>query len=147
MPNVLFVCTGNTCRSVIAEYLARHRLDPGRVNCESAGIRLVPSENAANAIETLRRNFQIDASGHKPRAIGEIDLSRFDVVVAIDDPGGNKVYVTLKNRVVPGTRLVKWKIADPWNGEDATQYDRCATETARNINELKRDTLNKPGKS
>jgi protein-tyrosine-phosphatase len=86
MHRILFVCTGNTCRSVIAEYLARHRLDSNSVSCESAGIRLVASEDARNAIQTLDFNFKIDASRHVPREIGTVDLSRFDVIVAIALP-------------------------------------------------------------
>src|SRR5260370_34810957 len=113
MREVLFVCTGNTCRSVIAEYLARHRLDPAVVRCESAGLRLVPSENAHNAIETLKRNFGIDASAHVPRALADVDLSPFDLIVAIDDPGGNQVYRTLKERGVSDKTLVKWKVTAP----------------------------------
>jgi protein-tyrosine-phosphatase len=138
MREVLFVCTGNTCRSVIAEYLGRHRLNPKVARCESAGLRLVPSENAHNAIETLKRNFGIDASAHVARALADVDLSPFDLIVAIDDPGGNQVYRTLKERGVSDKTLVKWKVTDPWDGSDPSQYDRCALETAKNLQELKR---------
>ncbi len=138
MREVLFVCTGNTCRSVIAEYLARHRLDPAVVRCESAGLRLVPSENAHNAIDTLRRNFSIDASAHVPRALEGLDLSHFDLIVAIDDPEGNQVFRALKERGVSGETLVKWKVTDPWDGSDASQYDRCALETVKNLQGLKK---------
>jgi protein-tyrosine-phosphatase len=144
MSEVLFVCTGNTCRSVIAEYLARHRLDPTVVRCESAGLRIVPSENAHNAIETLRRIFNIDASAHVPRALADIDLSHFDLIVAIDDPGGNQVFRTLKERGVSGKALVKWKVTDPWDGSDSSQYDRCAQETVINLQKLKRSLSSRP---
>jgi protein-tyrosine-phosphatase len=137
MPNVLFVCTGNTCRSVLAEYLGKQRLQQSSVRCESAGLRLVPSEDANNAIETLRRNFGIEASSHVPRDVAQVDLSLFDLIVAIDDPGGNQVFNALKERGVPKSVLLKWKVSDPWDGNDSTQYDRCALAIVRNLGKLK----------
>jgi protein-tyrosine-phosphatase len=113
MWSILFVYTGNTCRSVLSEYLGRQRLDPGLASCQSAGLRLVPTEDASNAIDTLRRNFNIDASAHKPRAIAQVDLSVLDTIVAIDDPGGNQVFNALTEMRVPKTVLLRWKISDP----------------------------------
>jgi protein-tyrosine-phosphatase len=86
----------------------------------------------------LRRNFGIDASAHVPRALSEIDLAPFDLIVAIDDPRGNQIYKTLKERGVSDKTLVKWKITDPWDGDDRSQYDGCALETVRNLETLKR---------
>jgi protein-tyrosine-phosphatase len=55
-------------------------------------MRLVSSESPENAQKTLSRNFGIDASAHIPRHIESVDISAFDVIVAIDDPGGNRIY-------------------------------------------------------
>ena len=137
MLKILFVCTGNTCRSVIAEYLARHRSDPNCARFESAGIRLVPTENSRNAIETLRLHFEIDASAHVPREIGQLELSNFDVIVAIDGKGTNKVFRCLKQRGVVNEKLVRWKIDDPY-GPDQSEYDRCALETVKRLSTLRK---------
>ena len=51
-PHVLFVCTGNTCRSVLAEYLGRE-LFGGTVMFESAGIQPQSATDAENAIGLL----------------------------------------------------------------------------------------------
>jgi protein-tyrosine-phosphatase len=98
----------------------------------------VPSENAHNAIQTLRDNFGIDASAHVPRAVGQLDLSPFDLIVAIDDPGGSQVYKSLKERGVSDKTLIKWKVTDPWDGDDPSQYNRCALETVKNLERLKK---------
>src|ERR1700694_638003 len=119
---ISFVCTGNTCRSVMAEYLARSRY-LGSARFESVGIRLVPSEKSDNARETLRSLFGIDASKHVPRDLGHVDLSDFDVVVAIDDPGRNRIYGALVERGVPPQVLVRWKIEDPF-GDDPGAYEQ-----------------------
>jgi protein-tyrosine-phosphatase len=59
-PRVLFVCIGNTCRSVLAEYLANGCF-AGNVLFESAGLRPQLARDAENAIFTLHKNFDIDA--------------------------------------------------------------------------------------
>lgn len=98
----------------------------------------MPSEDARNAIETLRRNFGIDASAHVPRVLAEINLSLFDLIVAIDDPGSHQVFSTLRDLGISEKMLLKWKITDPLDGNDRSQYDRCALETVRNLEGLKK---------
>ena len=100
----------------MAEYLARRRY-PNSTRFESAGIRLVPSETPDNAAETLRSNFGIDASEHIPRDLQSVDISTFDLIVAIDDPGSAQIYEALKRRGLPAGILVRWKVEDPF-GDD-----------------------------
>ena len=108
----------------MAEYLARRRR-PDSTRFESAGVRLVPSETPENAVETLRSNFGIDACTHIPRDLQGVDLSTFDLVVAIDDPGSGRIYEALKRQGVPTAILVRWKVEDPY-GDDPGVYASCA---------------------
>jgi protein-tyrosine-phosphatase len=118
----------------MAEYLARRR-HPDSTRFESAGIRLVPSETPGNAVETLRSNFGIDASAHIPRGIQGVDLSIFDLVVAIDDPGSGRIYEALKWQGVPAAILVRWKVEDPF-GDDLGAYASCALALQKLIRTL-----------
>ena len=83
MTKILLVCTGNTCRSVIAEHLTRRRFGES-VDVQSAGIRPQQPEDAANAIETLKTYFGLDASRHMPRGVNTFRLEEFDYLVAMD---------------------------------------------------------------
>ena len=73
---VLFVCTGNTCRSVFAEYLGRQVFGDA-VEFESAGIRPQCTADAENAIFTLKNNFGINTSGHVPRDVRALDVADY----------------------------------------------------------------------
>src|SRR5829696_8491176 len=64
---VLFVCTGNSARSPIAEALLRHRTG-GQVEVASAGSRPKPRLHP-NAVRVLHDEFAIDITGQRPRHV------------------------------------------------------------------------------
>lgn len=80
-PSVLFLCTGNSSRSQIAEALLRHRLD-GRVDVASAGSH--PKPIHPMAVEVLaERGIDISAARSKP--LDPFTRRRFDHVVTVCD--------------------------------------------------------------
>jgi protein-tyrosine phosphatase len=91
---IVFVCTGNTCRSPMAEGMFKHRLAE-RMGCavdqlpargyvvSSAGVSALPNDPAAeDSIESLRE-FGIDLSGHRSRLASADLLARADDVIAM----------------------------------------------------------------
>jgi protein-tyrosine-phosphatase len=99
--NVLFVCTANGGRSVIAERLLRR--DAGdRHTARSAGSDPGPRVHP-QVLEALAE-LGIDASDHVPRKLDDEAIAWADVVVATCDDACP---------VVPGKRYVAWRIADP----------------------------------
>lgn len=128
LPSVLFVCCGNTCRSVMAEYLARHQY-ADRIQAESVGIRPGSLADTENAVYTLSQ-FKIDASQHRPRHINTVDPREFDVVVAIDKDIAGFIESGLDK-----SKLVIWNINDPY-GNDLEEYRQCATAIAKNLRQL-----------
>jgi len=74
---ILFVCVGNTCRSQMAEALARSL---GHVS-ESAGTHPggKVAENAIYVVEELG----ISMEGQFPKSIDEIDESGFDAIISM----------------------------------------------------------------
>lgn len=69
---ILFVCTGNTCRSPMAEAIARSHLQRlGRTDLvvESAGIAAVDGEDASDGALVVTLEAGQDLSGHRARML------------------------------------------------------------------------------
>jgi ArsR family transcriptional regulator, arsenate/arsenite/antimonite-responsive transcriptional repressor / arsenate reductase (thioredoxin) len=81
--DVLFVCTGNSIRSPIAEALLRHH-GAASVRATSAGtrpkLRLHP-----HTVRVLDEQFGIDVTGQRPRDLTALNGHRFDHVVTLCD--------------------------------------------------------------
>ncbi len=78
-PRVLFLCTGNSCRSQMAEGWAR-ALKADEVEAFSAGLEkhgLNP-----NAVKVMAE-AGVDISGHESKTHAELDVKEFDCVVTV----------------------------------------------------------------
>jgi arsenate reductase len=76
---LLFLCTGNSCRSQMAEGWARH-LKGEQIDAYSAGIEkhgLNP-----NAVKVMAE-AGVDISGHQSKTLEELEGVAFDVVVTV----------------------------------------------------------------
>jgi ArsR family transcriptional regulator, arsenate/arsenite/antimonite-responsive transcriptional repressor / arsenate reductase (thioredoxin) len=103
---MLFVCTGNSARSPIAEALLR-RHTAGQVTVTSAGSHPKPRLHPY-AVRALRDHFGIDIAGRHPRHLETLTGRRFDYVITLCDKA---------REVCPefgdNPRLLHWSIADP----------------------------------
>ncbi len=79
---VLFLCTGNSARSQMAEALARAR-SGGAVDAYSAGSH--PKPLHPNAVRVMRDEHGLDLAGHAPKHLGLFADRRFDWVISLCD--------------------------------------------------------------
>lgn len=81
MPTVLFLCTGNSCRSQMAEGLLRH-FAGDRFDVASAGTH--PSILHPNAVAVMRE-IGIDISHHQSKGMALLVGQHFDYVITVCD--------------------------------------------------------------
>ncbi len=82
--SVLSVCTGNICRSPVAELLLAHALAPlGDVRVESAGTGALVGSGVPDQAQRLAASRSIDASAHRARQIDTGMIRNADLIVAM----------------------------------------------------------------
>ncbi|PXX70884.1 protein-tyrosine-phosphatase [Nocardia tenerifensis] len=102
---VLFLCTGNSARSPMAEGLLRHRTG-GRVEVASAGSHPKPALHR-NAVRVMREHYDIDLDGHPTTPLSAVAGRRFDYVITLCDK------VREVQRDHGAATLAHWSLPDP----------------------------------
>jgi protein-tyrosine-phosphatase len=121
-PRVLFVCTRNAVRSPMAEALLRRRR-PGGPRVESAGLVGDPLDPMATAV---MGECGIDLLEHRPRALADLSLADFDLVIALS----READVALRDEP-PRTRIEHWEIEDPTLSEGNREVQMAAYRRVR----------------
>tara|TARA_R110000868_G_scaffold1031_5_gene7907 strand:- start:986 stop:1759 length:774 start_codon:yes stop_codon:yes gene_type:complete len=106
---VLFLCTGNSARSQMAEVLI-HALSGGVIDARSAGSH--PKPLHPNAVRVMREDYGIDLSGHASKHLDVYAEETFDRVISLCDR---------VREVCPPfhgvQEAIHWSIANPATGE------------------------------
>lgn len=118
MIKILFVCHGNICRSPMAEYLMKYKLEKlGLTYKFEVSSAATSREEIGNSIHygtaNILNKFNIDYSKKKARQITKDDLNYYDFIICMDH---NNLY-NLERMFGENNkfRLLNVKdIADPW---------------------------------
>lgn len=137
--NILFVCTGNTCRSAMAEGLAKKIINNRDLNISvaSAGIFAFSGESASYNSIAVMKEYDVDILMHKSTSIQEINLKEIDYIFCATENHKNYIlenYHDIKAKVYTIKEFAEFdnykddpNIKDPW-GYDINSYRACAAE-------------------
>lgn len=80
-PTILFLCTGNSCRSQMAEGFSK-ALKADRIIARSAGV--APSVLDQRAVKVMAE-AGVDISAQRAKSVEQLDLTEFDYVITLCD--------------------------------------------------------------
>lgn len=127
LPKILFLCTGNSARSIFAEYLTK-KICPNRFEAYSAGSEPRGAVNPY-ALQVLREQYKVDAQTARSKSWDEFKDTNFDIIITVCDRAKETC------PIFPGQPTVAhWSIPDPAEatGTDAEKL-RKFRETAQLI--------------
>jgi arsenate reductase (thioredoxin) len=131
---ILFLCTGNSARSIFAEYLMK-KFGKGRFEAYSAGSQPTGTINPFT-IRVLREEYNIDAPDARSKSWDEFKDGHFDIIITVCDKAKESC------PVFPGQPIIAhWNIADPavttgTNDAKLFQFRKAAMEIRRRIDLL-----------
>ena len=103
---ILFLCTGNSARSIFAEYLM-NKIGAGRFEAYSAGSEPTGKVNPLT-LRVLKEFYNIEPYGARSKPWDEFKGRKFDFVITVCDRARQTC------PVFPGQpTLAHWNIADP----------------------------------
>jgi arsenate reductase (thioredoxin) len=127
--SVLILCTGNSCRSQMAEGWVRHDLGD-RVEVFSAGT--IPCLVHPMAIQVMKE-AGVDLSGHRSKSVEEFLHQKFDMVITVCDSAREAC------PILPGAgKMVHEPIPDPVTYGFSGDY---AEEKFREVRDLVRERI------
>lgn len=132
MLKVMFLCTGNSCRSQMAEGFAR-TLGQGLIEAHSAGLMAAGVNPRAVAV---MQEAGIDISRQRSREIDPDLLRTMDVVITLCDNAAEACPAT-----PPGIKRLHWPVKDPvgavgTGGEIMNEFRRARDEIREKVEGL-----------
>lgn len=144
--NILFICTGNTCRSPMAMGLMRKYLPSDLrkiVRIKSRGINPVPGSRLSENARKVLREMGIDLSFHKARPVDVETLEWADFIFVME----RKHFARLsylgfgeKVRLLSGYSSKKMDIYDPY-GKDIEEYRKVLKLMKNPIKKIAEDIV------
>lgn len=135
--HIVFVCTGNTCRSPMAEGILKAKSNEHTVSSRGLSV-FFPAAAAENAVLVMQERG-IDIAAHRAKQLAEDDVHNADLILTMTE-GHRKILTTLfpsakdKTHTLADFANLSGDIADPFGGSAET-YRACADRIARLIEE------------
>jgi protein-tyrosine-phosphatase len=141
-PSVLFICTGNICRSPMAEALFRARLKDQRADyqswrVESAGTWTTDGAPASKRSVQVMGAYGLDINGHRARTVTSAMLESFDLILTME-PGHKEAlcveFPSIAQRVFLLSEMhgATIPVEDPYGGS-LEEYQKAAERISAHL--------------
>lgn len=134
MKKIVFVCTGNTCRSPMAEGYLKQKDIKG---CEILSRGLAVCEPAASEHSiAVMKEVGIDISSHKPKQLTYRDLENVTAIVCMSSSHADM----LESLGFDKLKMQVLGVTDPY-GQGVDEYRACRDEIFCSVDELLEDGI------
>ncbi|NLM12986.1 MAG: low molecular weight protein arginine phosphatase [Epulopiscium sp.] len=143
MKKIMFVCTGNTCRSPMAEALTKNALEKASLNdveVVSRGISVFFSSGASEYAHQAMKEYGLNLDTHKSKQIEPKDIEDVDLILTMTN--SHKQYLhhnfpAHKGKIFTLKEFVEESgdVEDPFGGQ-IKEYRSCAENLHQLVQKL-----------
>ena len=135
MFRILLVCTGNTCRSPMAEFLLKTRAERDRLDHKirvlSAGLAAGRGKASREAIKVMQ-NRSIDLTSHEARQVLPEYIDAADIILTMTNNHKSLILSLFPQAEGKVHTLCEFagmegEVCDPFGGDDSV-YETCARQ-------------------